>query len=477
MIAAVAAALLLAAAAVAWVAVGRFPWRSPGPAHFALRMPGTTVLDVSVSSDLAVAADGSGVVYRGASGGGSQLYWHDLHGPGSWALAGTEGGMTPFLSPDSRWLGFFRDGKLLTLPLQAGRVIEGSPVKELAATEIVRGATWSDDGTIVYGMLAGGLWRVTAAGGQARRLTEPDRSKESDHRWPSFLPGGRDVLFTVQHASVRQDRAVIAVLSLETGRWTKILDGGVYGRYLPSGHLVFGRGGTLLAVPYDLKTLKVTGSPVPVLSDVSYRVAANGFGFDVANDGTLVYANVTAELPSNAMVWVTRDGDVEPALPDRRAYDTINFALSPDGQRLATTIYSDPYTNIWIWDLRDRRWQQLSVEADCYTPVWSPTGDRLAFSSNRDGALNLYVMAANGESPPVRVGTSRALQRPRSWSPDGRFLAYEAQTPGTSFETHILQVDGRANPWRWGPEEPEVSEPAFSPDGRWLAYQSRESGR
>jgi Tol biopolymer transport system component len=476
-VAAASAVLLLAAVAATWVAYGRFARRPPESTRFALTMPVATALEVSASSNLAVAADGSGVVYSGRSGGRTQLYWHDLHGPDGWALAGTEGGTTPFLSPDGRWLGFFRDGKLLALPLQAGRVIQGSPVKELAATDAVRGATWSDDGTIVYGVLAGGLWAVAADGDQARQVTEPDRAKEADHRFPSFLPGGREVLFTVQHASNRQDRSAIAALSIETGRRTDVLNGGVYARYVSSGHLVFGRSGTLLAVPFDVKTLKVTGSPVPVLSDVSYLVAANSFNFDIAARGTLVYAHSKAELPGNSMVWVTRDGDAEPALPDRRAYESINLALSPDGQRLATTIDSDSYSNIWIWDLRDRRWQQLSVEADCYTPVWSPAGDRIAFSSNLDGALNLYVMAANGESPPVRVGTSRTLQRPRSWSPDGRFLAYEVQTPGTIFETHVLQVDGRASPWRWGPEGAEVSEPAFSPDGRWLAYQSRESGR
>jgi len=476
-----AVSLLLVAAAVAWVAISRLsPRSSPALAHFALTMPGRTVLGTSSPTHFAVAADGGGVVYVGVSGGRSQLYWHDLYGPGGWALAGTDGGQTPFLSPDGHWVGFWRDGKILALPLRAGRVTEGSLVKEVATTDTVRGASWSADATIVYGVLGGGLWRVAASGGQPQRLTEPDRSKnEVDHRWPTVLPGGRHVLFTVQHASGRQERCAIAVLSLDTLRITRDVERGVYARYLRSGHLVFGRYGTLLAVPFDLKAVKVTGSAAPVVSDVLFNYAMNNFGFDVAADGTLVYANWRAEPASNALVWVTREGgDLEPALPDRRAYDSFNFALSPDGQRVAVTIEADTYNSIWICDLRDRRCQRVNVQADGYSPIWSPTGDRLAFSSNRDGPLNLYVVAADGESAPVRLAAAASMQAPGSWSPDGRFLAYvEQQTGAAPYETRVLALDGRTAPGRWGPEGAEVTEPAFSPDGRWLAYQSRESGK
>jgi serine/threonine protein kinase/Tol biopolymer transport system component len=470
--------LVLAAAALVWIAISRLSPSSPVPAHFALTMPGRTVLGPDISAYFAVAADGSGVVYVGVSGGRTRLYWHDLRGPGGWALATTEDGHTPFLSPDARWLGFFRDGKILALPLQSGRVGEGSLVKEIAATDSIRGACWGDDGTIVYGTLGGGLWRVAAGGGHPQRLTEPDRSRnEMDHRWPSLLPGGRHVLFTVQHASSRQERSAIAALSLDTLRITRDVERGVHARYLPSGHLVFGRYGTLLAAPFDVKTSKVTGSPVPVVSDVLFNYALNNFGFDVAADGTLVYANWRAEPASNALVWVTRKGDLEPALPDRRAYDSMNFDLSPDGQRVAVTIEADTFNSIWIGDLRDRRWQRVNIQADSYGPLWSPTGDRLAFSSNRDGPLNLYVVAADGESAPVRLATAAQMQSATSWSPDGRFLAYVQQQVGTPLETYVLPLDGRTAPWRWGPEEAEVTEPAFSPDGRWLAYQSRESGK
>jgi serine/threonine-protein kinase len=345
----------------------------------------------------------------------------------------------------------------------------------VAATDALRGASWASDGTIVYGTLDGGLARVAAGGGQPQRLTEPDRSKsEGSHRWPTFLPGQRHVLFTVQHASLRNERGAIAVLSLQTGRWTTVFDGGVYGRYLPSGHLVFERNGTVLAVPFDVKTLKAAGSPVPVLNDVWYWSTSGNAGFDVSAGGTLVYANETSEPPGNALVWVGREGQVEPIAPDRRAYQTNTAVLSPDGRRVAVTISGGRYDTIWVYDLRDRRWQELGVEADCYSPIWSPSGDRLAFNSNREGMLNLFVMTANGEGRPVRLAASSRVQIPYSWSRDGLFLAYLEQ--GNVMETYILPLDGGAKPWRWLPEGVMVTSPAFSPDGRWLAYQSLESG-
>jgi serine/threonine-protein kinase len=475
---ALSAVAVLAGLITAAVVLTRSSGPSLGSAHFALTMPGQTVLHPATVSTLAVAADASGVVYVGANGSRTQLYWHDLHGPDGWALEGTEGGHTPLLSPDGRWLAFYRDDKILKVPLRAGRVVEGGPVTELVSCDSPRGAAWSADGTIVYATLGGGLWRVATGGAPPRRLTEPDPSKdESDHRWPSFLPGGRHVLFTVQHASWRGDRSFIAVLSLDTGRVTRILEGGVHARYLPSGHVVFGRNGALLAVPFDVKTLAVNGTPTPVVSHVRFAPTTAGFDFDVAADGTLVYARDTAERRRNRLVWVTRAGAREQTVPGPRAYSPINFALSPDGHRVAASLNDGPpYGSIWIYDLRDGREQRLDVDADCYSPIWSPDGTRLAFDSNRDGAQNLYVMDASGKGTPERLGVSRRMQRPRSWSPDGRFIAYEVQTPKVVLETHVLPLDGRGTPWRWGPEGGNVSQPTFSPDGRWLAYQSRESG-
>jgi serine/threonine-protein kinase len=457
-----------------WLASDRL-WPASTPAHFSLTMPGRTTFYCGSSTCLAAAADGSGIVYQGAEAGREQLYWHDLRRSGTWVL--TSGALTPFLSPDGRWLGFVRDGKIWKLPLQQGRVMEGTPTTEICPAGIVRGASWADDGTIVFARVAGGLWRVSADGGDPRQITQLDDSKhEASHRFPSFLPGGRALLFHVNHVSTQQDRSAIAVLSLDTGQWTRIIEGGTYARYLRTGHIVYARDGVVFAVPFDLQNLKITGTAAPVLSNVWYEDTPNNAGYDVAADGTLVYVQRAAEPPRNELVWVSREGQIEPVAHELQAYVTNQLALSPDGQRLAVVVDRD---GLWIYHLQERRWQRLSAQGGPSFPVWSPTGDRIAFQSNRDGPWNLYVIPADSEGTQKRLTNTANMQRPWSWSPDGRFLAYDEQdfnaapdSPGPN--TWIVPVDGSGKPQML---EPGAAVPAFSPDGRWLAYTSWAPGR
>jgi serine/threonine-protein kinase len=466
--------VVLVAAALAWVGIGISFKRSDGPSHFTLVMPGRTALTRISSGVIAVAPDASGVVYLGTAGrDDSQLFWHDLRGQVSSALIGTEGASNPFLAPDGHWLGFFQNGKILKLPLQAGQVPEGSPASLVATVDAVRGATWGPDGTIVYGALSGGLWGVSANGGQPRPLTTPDAAKnEVGHYWPSVLPGGRQILFTILDASSRWDRSSIAVLSLDTLLVTKVLSGGAHARYLPSGHIVFARDGTLLAVPFDVKTLEKTGNPMPVLNDVCSWPGSNAAAFDVARDGALVYGSERREPPNNALLWVGRDGDDDLAVPDRQPYSPQS-TVSTDGQRLAVAIDGTPYQSIAICDLRDKRWQRLNIKADCASPLLSPAGDRLVFLSNLDGPWTLYVRRVDGDSPPVRLTRPEMALWPWSWSRDG-IIAYQVQT-ATTLNTYVVPATGQSEPTRWGPEGAVA--PSFSPDGRWIAYQSNESGK
>jgi eukaryotic-like serine/threonine-protein kinase len=483
-VAAAVAAIGLVGAAAVWLAVGRPLGRSPAPARFALTMPRPAVFDRGTASQvLAVSRDGRGVVYAGNEGLHTQLYWADANGSGGWALPGTDTARNPFLSPDGDWLGFWKDGKILKIPLRSGHVVDGSTAAEVAVTTPVRGASWSDDGTIVWGNDKG-LWLVAARGGTPRQLTAIDRAKnEHSHRWPSFLPGSRYVLFTILHASLRSDRSAIALVSLDTGRITRVVEGGVYARYLPTGQLVFARtvfarSGTVLAVPFELRTLKTTGSPVPVLNDVYLRDGSNFAGFEVGADGTVVYVNEKPERPQNALMWVKRDGGADAAVPDREAFVPDPIALSPDGQRLAVAIAGSPYTNIWVINLRDGRWRQLKADADCDTPVWSPAGDRVAFASVLASRVSVYSMSVDRSSPPELMTEPPNQPWPSSWSPDG-FLAYEEdQRPagGKTFETYVLPLGGAGKARRWGPEGVHVTDAVFSPDGRWIAYQSIESG-
>jgi len=477
--------LLLVAAAAAWYIAGRQAPRTNGPARFEVQMPGAVVFTCRATSCVAIAADGTGMVYQGSDGTRQQLYWADLAQSVGWPLQGTEGAENPFLSPDGRWLGFLRGSRLFKLPLQFGRVPDGSQATALTG-EIgtVRGAAWGPDGTILFAVGTGELMRLPPGGGDAVPLTRPQREQnEMSHRWPSFLPGGRAALFTVWHASGRSDRSAIAVVSLDDGRWTRIIDdGGTFSRYLLSGHIVYGRRGSILAVPFDLRTLRVSGNPAAVANDVIVAAGTAGnYVYDVANDGTLAYARDSSppDPPSRTVAWITRQGESEPLSPDRRFYDQARTAMSPDGRRLAIGINGDEYTDLWVYDLIDRRWQQVTTGSDCRYPVWSPDGRRLVFTSNRDGALNLYLTAVDEGRRAERLTESFSWQVPQSWSPDGRFVAFTQQETAARrnahYNTWILPLDGDRKPWIWVAEGLQISQPAFSPDGRWVAYQSLES--
>ena len=216
---------------------------------------------------LAISPDGRSVAFVASSAGKTQIYLRRADQFDPVPVRGTEGGVDPFFSPDGQWLGFMSaavpsGGTLAVLrKLQKVRIGGGPPTTLCDATN--RGASWGPDGTIVFAASpTSGLYRVSAAGGRAEPLTKLEPSERS-HRWPSFLPGGKAILFSIQPTGASFDDALIALRSLDTGEQRVVAQGGASPVYLPSGHIVFARAGALLAMPFDLRRLEVTGPPVP----------------------------------------------------------------------------------------------------------------------------------------------------------------------------------------------------------------------
>ena len=476
----VVAALLLVVTAGALALAVRGGWWSPRPvpARSDIAMPEGTHFKVS-AIQLAFAPDGRALVFNAFSSSGGRLYWQSLDGSPARAIPGAEGEGTPVFSPDGKYLAFQQRGNLVRLALPSGQPGEASHVEPIAKVGWMRGASWGEDGTILYCPGANhGLWRVSAQGGQAHEVTRPDPGRrEQSHRWPSFLPGGRAALFTILDASGRIDRSAIALLNIQTGRWARIIERGTCARYLPSGHIVYARNGALLAVRFNLGTLETVGDPVPVASGVQMdrEPGMGDASFAVSPSGSVAFAPEIPVAAQSTLLWIDRQGNQEAVTDERRAYHG-NLDLSRDGQKLAVSITEQDYANLWVYDLRDRRWQHLPAEADEICPSWSPTGDCLAFASNRNGAFNLYVTSPGEEGRTKRLTQSPNWQLPFSWSPDGRLLAYQQQDGSRSWSIWILPLDGDRKPWHWGPVQKGASLPAFSPtDGRWLAYQSEEA--
>ncbi|PYV37408.1 MAG: hypothetical protein DMG06_28160, partial [Acidobacteria bacterium] len=392
-------------------------------------------------------------------------------------IKGTEGGSSPFLSPDDRWVGFWMDGKLMKVS------VEGGVPLALCNTDALFGASWGTDNQIVFApQTMSGLSRVSADGGKPETLTTADRSKEEyAHRLPHCLPFGKGILFTImRHAWDVQ--SCVAVMDLATRKWQVLLEHAADARYVATGHLAFLRQGTLMAVPFDPDRLQVTGQPVPVVANIAqtlnsvdshWDTAAGQFG--ISSSGSLVYAS-GGILPDmeNSLVWVNHEGKAE-LIASFKA-PLFSPRLSPDGRLIAyETVGME--SHVWVYDPNRATTTRVNSEGRATRVVWTPDGRRVVFVSWKTGVPNMYWQPVDGASSMERLTQSGYSQHPASWSPDGETLAFVEYHPeDTNYDIWLLNVrDRRVTPFL--NSRYFEGYPAFSPNGRWIAYVSDESGR
>jgi serine/threonine-protein kinase len=377
-----------------------------------------------------------------------RIWIRDLQKLDAHPVPGTEGAENPFFSPDGEWLGFFAGGQLRKVSLQGGLPI----VLTTKSPFLPRGAWWQEADTIVFGHPSA-LMRVSATGGTPETVVAADRASN-----PQILPGGRAVLYTTLDAQTRK----LVARALPAGEPRVLVEGANGGRVLPTGHLVYFQSGTLFAARFDSRTLALTGGPVPIVGDVrASRVTAH---FDVSNNGTLLYWRGSAA--ERRFVWVDREGREEPL--DLRAgdYDVVN--LSPDGTKAAF----DDDTDVWVYDLTTETLARFTFEDAIDTdPVWSHDGTRIFFSSDRDGARNVYVRPSDGSGEVTRITESASLQWPQATTPDGEVLFIDELGENT---IDILQLN-----WKTEREPRPFLRtagyerlPGVSPDGRFVVYET-----
>ncbi|HSE45978.1 MAG TPA: hypothetical protein VLA89_11695, partial [Gemmatimonadales bacterium] len=383
--------------------------------------------------------------------------------------------INPFFSPDARWIGFWADGKLTKIPVEGG---VPTPLCDLA---VPFGASWGPGNTIVFSDgVSRGLVSVSAEGGTAETLTTPDPEQdEKSHRLPFWLPDGKAVLFTVMRHTY-DSHPWVALLELETGAWHVLLREAADAKYVPTGHLVFLRHGTLMGVRFDLATRTVIGQPLALVEGIMQTFSPNesintsAGQFDISHTGSLVYASggILPEL-KNSLVWVDQKGTEEPVTSSRLPF----FAprLSPDGLRIAYIFYGYE-RRLWVYDLGRGSNSLLTEEGMSSFPVWSPDGKRLLFGWQKSVRMNLFQQPFDGRSPMERVTTSDVDQRAGSWSSDGKTVALIETRAGSGHDISILDTgSGRVTPFlnsRFAESYPEIS-----PDNRWIAYCSDESKR
>jgi serine/threonine-protein kinase len=459
------------------------PWRETEIPNV-VRLTADLGADVSLVTEDATAGgaaavlspDGTVLAFIGqASDGRSQLYVRSLSQVQAKPLAGTDLARYPFFSPDGRWIGFFADGKLKKIATTGGAVVP------LADVSDARGGTWAEDGTIAFvpgGKGGSNLQQVSSVGGKVETLVTL-RQGEITQRWPQFLPGGKSILFTSHTRIGDYNDAELVVQSLPDAARTVLQPHGYYGRYFPSGHLMFARDGALFAAPFDPARAELKGPAVPVVDDLVTRANTGTAQFAASENGTLVYLPKPNEAAP--LQLVEKSGMSTPLRDGPTNWDHLRF--SPDGRRLAMDISDGSHSDVWICELSSGTLTRFTLDQSSSNPVWTLDGRRLAFASRRDGPVpNIYWQRADGTGEAQRLTESPNTQLPESWHPSGRFLAFMENT--SSSDVMILPIGGDESAgWKPGTPTAFANTPAheltssFSADGRWIAYAFNEGAR
>jgi len=424
----------------------------------------------STLGTLTVSPDGRRLAFIAKDAAGKTLLWvRPLDSLAAQPFAGTDDASYPFWSPDSRFIGFFADGKLKKVEATGGL-----PNTVCNATN-GRGGTWNRDDVIVFAPDPdSGLSRVSASGGESSLLTTLDSSRREDsHRFPQFLPDSRHFLYLARSAQL-ENRAIY-VSALDQPQAKRILGADTNVAYAPPGYLLFPREGTLMAQAFDVASLELTGAPFRIAEQVGYFRRNNEAYFSVSDTSVLIYRS--AGMTKTQLVWVDRNGKQlgSPGPPGEYLFP----ALSPDETRVAIGRVDahTGTTDIWLLDLARGIPSRLTFDpANDSFPIWSPDGSRIVFASSREGARNLYQKSSSGAGRDEALLKSDEQKIPSDWSFDGRFILYQQISANTEWDLWVLPLFGDRQPIPLLKTKFSELEGVFSPDARWIAYQSNESG-
>ncbi|HJX93478.1 MAG TPA: protein kinase [Pyrinomonadaceae bacterium] len=477
-------ALVVAACALALVATtyGLTRWLLHGTApadvdvaHVSVVLPDGDELGLTSQWPIALSEDGNRVAYAGLRGGKTQLFVRTLSDAAPRALDGTEGCQSPFFSPDGQWIAFFAESKLRKI------AVGGAAMQTLADAPFSRGGAWGSDGFIYFAPTnIGGIWRVPEGGGTATEVTRKDpASGEISHRWPHLVAGSNMLLFAVW-TGPGNDEHNVAIQEIGSKDHHILVKGGDAPRYVPKlGMLVYVRLGELFAVSWRPSNPDL-GRAVPVaMSERINEIGTEGSGnYAVSGAGTLAYVAGGRSLNAAQLVWTERTGKVEPLpLPER---DYENVMISPDGARAIVQIRGGK-TELWIYDFARSTITPIGESAgSSQSPLWTADGTHIIYRGTSQGLRNLSWRMADGSGIEERLATKQdAIQTPTSVSSDGHWLVFNensAQEPG-GVNIWLMQLDGDRTPRHFFTAPAGESDGQFSPDGKWLAYQASVSSR
>ncbi|MEA2238701.1 MAG: eukaryotic-like serine/threonine-protein kinase [Thermoanaerobaculia bacterium] len=466
---------MIALAAIAAAAVAAFLFRRPAPADtpllLSITMPKHGSLDEWGQAILS--PDGSSIAFMArtgdtsSSGAASYSLWvRPIDRADPRQLPGTQGASEPFFSPDGRSVGFFAQGKLKRIALAGG------PPQTICDAPLSYGAAWSRDGVILFCGQDGPLFRVDANGGTPRPVTHLTAGEEA-HRWPVFLPDGDHFLFLGD--APRTENHHVKVGALHDGSSRDLVQAISSVNYVEPGYVLFVRAGSLLAQPIDPKTLTLTGEPRVIAEQVVVNDSNHHFEFSVSQNGRLIYRSGS---PNSQLTWVDRFGRTLGTAGDARRLG-FGLRLSPDQQRIATDQddADGRPDDIWVLDVARNVTTRFTFDtAGDYGAAWSPDGSRVAFTSMRAGAGNLFVADASNPSS-VRQLTKFKTEQvlADSWTRDGKMIVGELLAKADLDIWLFPAGGGEGKPYLATPFSEQFA--SVSPDGEWIAYMTDESGR
>ncbi len=421
-----------------------------------------------------ISPDGRTLAFVAEVDGKTQLWVRALGATTARPLVEVRGNSPiPFWSPDSQFIAYFELGKLKKIALAGGMP------ETLCDTPIGNGGTWNREGVILFGGGTGGIKRVSTNGGAVTAATSVYKARgDINHNVPAFLPDGRHFLYSINNSDPTKRGIYLAALEGGEARLLLSADAYTVGVTLnpadqSKGYLTFVRQGALLAQSFDFSQNQLMGSPVRIAEYVA-SPSGGSARYSLATNGVLILLEREAD---RQLTWFDIAGK---KLGTEGPPGQYSFPkLSPDGKHLAVgrTNPSARFSDIHLFELAGGAGTPFTFDpSHDERPIWSPDGSRIVWDSWREG-VNLFQKTVSGAGQDEMLLRSAYFKTACDWSTDGRFILYTEGNPQTSGDLWMLPMEGERKPWPWLNTPANETAATFSPDGKWIAYQSNESGR
>ena len=437
-------------------------------------VPSYNIFNATVGGHIEISPNGSIVVFTATDSLGKDHLWvRPFDYPSAVMLPGTENALYPFWSYDSRMIGFFADGKLKKIDAKGG------PTFTICDAQGGRGGAWNRNGVIVFAPNSGGpLHQVASAGGTSKQLTTLDSTaSEVNHRWPFFLSDGEHFLYSVQtnRSTLDEDADHIRVGSIVKGSGTIVIRASSNAVF-NDGWVMYYKQNSLLAQRFDEGSLELTGEPIPILENLLYAQVRSKGAFSLSKNNRLVYLGMSRS--NTEFLVYNANGVIQHSM--RKKFPPTTASFSRDGNFIATDVYDETSKNIdiWIHDIKRNSDTRLTFDKGTeIVPVWSPSAEKIYYSSNRSGVFAVYEKNSNGTGDERLIFDTTFQAYATDISSDGKKLLMSSNTQGAQkwdIGTYDL-VTMQYKPLLTSEFSEWVG--SFSPDGKWFAYQSNETGR